>query len=159
MDIFPLDGVADTEKETKHILSKIYRKLNFVLARTTGIRKGRSLYKNLFVLISRIIPKCFINEKKMIKQIDFICIKKNFYTQKYSGNIFGAYRYKEVMLQNIYGRPTKYNFETLEIYGVEKYDEYLTNLYGNYMQLPPLEKRLSHHDFILLDLNKSYLKD
>ena len=158
IDVFPLDGVANTEKETEIFLSNIYRKLNFLLARTTGVRKGRKFYKNFFVILSRLIPNLFVNEIKLLKKINVICSKNSFYETKYSGCIMGAYRYKEIMLQQVFGSPRKYKFENLEIYGVEKYNEYLTNLYGNYMQLPPLEKRVSHHDFILLDLSKSYLE-
>lgn len=158
IDVFPLDGVANTEKETEIFLSNIYRKLNFLLARTTGVRKGRKFYKNFFVILSRLIPNLFVDEIKLLKKINVICSKNSFYETKYSGCIMGAYRYKEIMLQQVFGSPRKYKFENLEIYGVEKYNEYLTNLYGNYMQLPPLEKRVSHHDFILLDLSKSYLE-
>jgi len=35
------------------------------------------------------------------------------------------------------------------------YDEYLTSLYGNYMELPPIDKQISHHDYYL-DLNTPY---
>ena len=30
---------------------------------------------------------------------------------------------------------------------IEKFDEYLKATYGDYMQLPPVEKRVSHHKF------------
>lgn len=39
-------------------------------------------------------------------------------------------------------------FEGHKFWGPKGYDEYLTNLYGpNYMELPPVEKRKSRHDF------------
>ena len=28
---------------------------------------------------------------------------------------------------------------------IKQYDEYLSSLYGNYMELPPVEKRQRHH--------------
>ena len=37
-------------------------------------------------------------------------------------------------------------FEDRVFCGFEDYDKYLSNAYGNYMQLPPEEKRISHHD-------------
>ena len=40
----------------------------------------------------------------------------------------------------------------------ERYDKYLTNVYGDYMTPPPVEKQKSHHDYIELDLNKSYME-
>ena len=37
-----------------------------------------------------------------------------------------------------------YEFETEFFKGFEKYDEYLTHMYGNYMELPPVEQRVTH---------------
>ncbi len=38
------------------------------------------------------------------------------------------------------------------------YDEYLRMAFGDYMQLPPEEKRVCHHDYEVLDTENSYLK-
>ncbi len=38
-------------------------------------------------------------------------------------------------------------FEGHTLKAMKGYDEYLTAFYGDYMQLPPVEKRKSHHDF------------
>ena len=50
-------------------------------------------------------------------------------------------------------------FEDMKIYVPENHDEYLKHLYGNYMQLPPEEKRKSHHDYVYENLEKCYLDD
>lgn len=53
----------------------------------------------------------------------------------------------------------KYKFEDTEFYGIYDYDEYLTLIYGDYMQLPPEDKRGGHTDElgdIIFDLNKNY---
>lgn len=39
-------------------------------------------------------------------------------------------------------------FENRYYLGVKDYDTYLKLTFGNYMQLPPEEKRVSHHDFV-----------
>ena len=38
------------------------------------------------------------------------------------------------------------------------YDSYLKMAFGNYMKLPPKEKRVPEHDVIYCDLNNSYKK-
>ena len=69
----------------------------------------------------------------------------------------GAYREKEIVKREFFGTPTLYEFENIEIYGPEKYDQYLTNIYGNWRMLPPEGKRYTKHDFLEFDLEKPYL--
>ena len=38
-------------------------------------------------------------------------------------------------------------FEDREFFGFEDYDEYLTNCYGDWRQLPPKEKQVANHIF------------
>lgn len=62
---------------------------------------------------------------------------------------------KGVIRKSVLGTPKPYLFEDKTFMGVEKADEYLSNKYGDYMQLPPKEKQIQHHFYRLL-LNKSY---
>lgn len=54
------------------------------------------------------------------------------------------YNKKDVIPKSIYGIPKQYNFEGLKLLGVENPHKYLSILYGNYMQLPPVDKRRTH---------------
>ena len=36
------------------------------------------------------------------------------------------------------------------------YDQYLTIAFGDYMQLPPKEKQVAHHDCLFCDLEHGY---
>ena len=69
----------------------------------------------------------------------------------------GAWRFKEIMPTKYMGTPTLYDFEDTQIYGAEFADEYLTNIYGEWRMLPPKDKQISHHDFIICELNKSWM--
>ena len=60
------------------------------------------------------------------------------------------------MEYDVMGVPKLYDFEGLKFYGVNDYERYLSSLYGDYMKLPPLDKRVSHHKIIKLDLNSPY---
>ncbi len=46
-------------------------------------------------------------------------------------------------------------FEGKEVYLPNKYDHYLKSLYGNYMELPPIEKRTQGHDLLEFSINNS----
>ena len=64
---------------------------------------------------------------------------------------------KEVMEKWIFGKPTEYKFENIVVNGVENYEEFLTHIYGDWRKLPPEEKRKTAHEYIEIDLNKSYM--
>lgn len=59
---------------------------------------------------------------------------------------------------SIQGEYTTAKFEGYDFSITKKYDEYLKTLYGDYMQLPPEDKRTSGHKIIVLDLENDYTK-
>ena len=124
------------------------------MLKVAGFRKGRSLYKNIGVAVFRLIP---ISAKSILGKLVNICKKYKYDECKYVGNLVGAWGIKEITAKDVMGEPTLYKFENIEVFGAEKADEYLTHIYGDWRQLPPVEKRVTHHDFIMCDLNKSYL--
>ena len=52
---------------------------------------------------------------------------------------------KEAMPTKIFQEFIKVPFENIEAMIIKDYDAYLTYLYGDYMKLPPEEKRVGHH--------------
>jgi len=154
IDIFPLDGLGNTLEEAKQNYKKVERKRNFLLIKTSGIRKGRSVGKNALILLARILP---INEKKLLRKVAWSRNNKDFDKTLFGGNTLGAYRFKEIMPTSVMGIPELYNFESIQIYGAQEADKYLTSIYGDWRKLPPKEKQVTHHDFLYCDLNKSWL--
>lgn len=71
-------------------------------------------------------------------------MKNSFERSPFVGNFSGHWEEKEIMQKEIYGNPTLIQFEGEMYYGVENSHAYLSNLYGDYMKLPPLEEQLSH---------------
>lgn len=159
VDVFPIDGVANSSEEINSYISPIFSKHNLLLARSCGIRKGRKWYKNASVRLARLIPNFIIDNKKLMLSVDNMCKQRDYDDYSIVGNLYGAWGRKEIMEKNIFGNPTLYNFEDIRVYGVEDYDRYLTSLYGDWRKLPPKEKQVTHHDFLECDLRKSYLND
>jgi lipopolysaccharide cholinephosphotransferase len=62
---------------------------------------------------------------------------------------------KGVMQKSVIGTPTPYEFEGITVMGVEHYDTYLTNKYGDYMTIPDGNHQ-HQHNFHYLDLEKPY---
>ncbi len=155
LDIFPLVGMGNTKEESFENFKSIEKINNLLISKVTGIRKGRSFLKNAVVALFRVIP---LNEKKLLKKLVNRYFEKSYDDSLWVGNPVGAWRFKEIMPKEIIGKPTLYKFEGTEVFGVEKYDEYLTQLYGNWRELPPEEKRVSHHDYVYCNLHEGYGK-
>ena len=155
LDIFPLDGAGNNQKDYEQFFNKIMRKKNYLNVRNMVVSNKRSVWKNGLIILSHLLPKSLFSEKKLCSDITNLCKKKDFDSCVYGGNLVGAWGWKEIMQTGFFGTPRLYKFENTEIYGVEKYDEYLTALYGNWRQLPPAEKQVSHHDYYL-DLKTPY---
>jgi lipopolysaccharide cholinephosphotransferase len=82
----------------------------------------------------------------LINKINFNAMKYDFEISDrvamsvapHSGKIY-------VMSKEIFKHPQKVVFEGVEFNAPCNYDEFLTIVYGNYMELPPVEKRKTHH--------------
>lgn len=156
LDIFPLDGVGNSFEESKKFAESVYKYDNLLMLKIAGFRKGRSLCKNTAVFLFRFLP---INPKKILKKLTDKCKEKNYNECTWIGNLLGAWRLREVMPKEYLGSPTLYRFENIEVFGVEHANEYLTSLYGDWKKLPSIDKRVTHHDYIMCDLTKSYLEN
>lgn len=77
----------------------------------------------------------------VLKKVAHLLLKKDGTHYSNYGGFWGS---KETISKVIFGTPELYSFENTSFYGVHDYNGYLQSLYGDYMQLPPEEKRHSH---------------
>lgn len=155
IDIFPIDGTPNNV-----VLRKIYyfrvlthRALMSLCYKDSIDRKRkRGFIEKTFLWIMVRIPieKLTTPYKEKCK-IDKLLRKQKLEQSKYIGNIMGAYRTREIVPAEYYGKGKFYQFEDLELRGLDMYDEYLTYTYGNYMQLPSKDKRKTH--FKILEIH------
>ena len=64
---------------------------------------------------------------------------------------------KEIMPKEWFDEVMVMEFEGLRVNAPKEYDKILTQEYGDYMQLPPVGQRITLHDAIVIDPDKSYL--
>lgn len=157
IDVFPLDGIGKTMKEVNQNFSKVDRLNMFLMTRTCAITKRRSFLKNVSIAISRMIPSFIVNNHKLVLKVDKVASSFGYEDSKYVANLMGAYRSKEIMEKSIFGKPTEYQFENIVVDGVEKYEEFLSHIYGDWRKLPPKEKQKTAHEYLEIDLNKSWM--
>lgn len=143
IDIFPIDGNPSDEKQLRRIQgkSKLYRKILCLRMAKEG--EGKTFFKRMFkpVLI-RLLS--FVRPSVMCRRIDALARSYDFEQSEYAGCIVWGYGPGERMHKANYLKPMEVEFEGRTFIAPASYDEYLTGLYHNYMQLPPEDKRKVH---------------
>lgn len=141
IDIFPL--VSCDKKTCYNTVRKIQRwikTLRFVYSKSSQNNCIKSLLKRSVKFIFPLLPKG-INDK--IMHLTDSILPGEYYVipmdPNYSNRYFPIHWFEPL---------TRYEFEDKLLYGAAKYDNYLKEVYDNYMVLPPIEKRRVHCDNI-----------
>ncbi|MEG2599805.1 MAG: LicD family protein [Muribaculaceae bacterium] len=147
VDIFKMDNVSSNSffGYWQYCCAKFY--LCYQLAQRTYTSAGIKKRIMMFLSYPMNIPslRAFI-----IHQIE----KENTKKTQYLGFFYGRTRWKSsVINRNIYGKPIYVNFEDTKLPVAEHYHEYLTQVFGNYMKLPPVEQRIGLH-MLSIDFGK-----
>lgn len=158
LDVFPIDGVGNSIEEAKAYYKPIDRLHLILLARMTAVSKRRKAYKNMIIYLMQAIPNMFIDNKKLALKINRICKSKDYDPCSYVCVCCTDFRAEYIMQKRVIDNLSLYQFENIHLYGPADYEAYLTHLYGNWRQLPPEEKQISNHDYLKLDLNRSWMK-
>ena len=141
IDVFALDYVPSIEsgRQRFRLMANIYHAC--VLRRAP---KNRGVLKRLVLkILFACLPNVFLDYLQAFSKKKLLDprLKK----QCHIGNIFGAWGEKEYFHQDVYMDLTLVTFEGLELPIPRGYDRYLSQLYGHYMQPPPVEQRVPKH--------------
>lgn len=142
LDVMPLDvapmNVAAQERQAKAISRiKSFRKIKLYSLGQSNSYKKRIL-RLLLGIITWPVSMRYFNQK-LEKEITRY---RNDKTSNLWCSMTSHYSYKkQCMPIAMYGTPTLIKFEGIEVYGPEQMTDYLTQIYGDYMQIPPLSER------------------
>ena len=156
IDIFPLDYYPDKKPN-----QLIFDFKNKVLS--LRIREGYSLPDNLrHSLFKERIIKLLIRiiAIKYHTLSDALEAREKLYSSVKSSsliaNFSGTWKRKEIVPADWFGKGINGSFEGYNVLLPKAYDKWLTHVYGNYMELPPAEKRVPHHYTEVIDLDHPY---
>ena len=137
IDIFPLDKALNKNCGWKLRLMSLLRSVEAYRFLSSSTRPWHKK------IVAQIIKTILfpLDKLTLIKFINNNLISSS---GQYIANHYGAWGAKETVHSDVMGSPVLYEFEDTKLYGVSKFDEYLTSLYGNYLQLPPEDKRHIH---------------
>lgn len=152
IDVFPLDGYPSEAKEIKRFeRQKKIRKLQIECA----LNVDYGFLRNTFFSLER----CAGFHKKTAVIIDLLEREMTKWPTDTSalwcnhGNWQGRLEYAP---REQYGDGLMVTFEGLPVRVPARYDEYLTQKYGNWRADLPPEKKVGHHYYDVMDLERSY---
>jgi lipopolysaccharide cholinephosphotransferase len=140
LDIFPLDNAPDDENKRKEQAEKLKKlrkfkdlRIPYCYSYNAGKRLVHRTVSALHFWVS--IPRLNRHQQMVMQtysadRTECMCSMASQY----------AYE-KQCVSGEVYGEPVLLPFEGRQYYAPRQYDLLLTRLYGNYMQLPPEEKR------------------
>lgn len=149
IDIFPIDAVFQDEKTLK---KQIYlRKLLNV--KVLRIDKDRSVLKNCILCACKLV----LLSVRLKRIVGWMCENAQRIPYQKSDLIAnvacGSKNYHPLSKKILEPRQLA-KFEDREYYVMSGYDKYLKSQYGDYMELPPIEERTTHHDFTAFELEE-----
>lgn len=156
IDVFPLDVYPEGEKERAAMdrFQQIFKFRVRAAVEVPEVSRHGMVEELALKVLSGLAVLCYPNYRKALEHREAVQSRN---TQgSMWANYCGAWGKKEIMPAEWYGRGTPMQFEGLTVMGPECYDKWLTQVYGDYMQLPPVEKRVGHHYAEAIDLETPY---
>ena len=154
IDVFPMDAMP--KNKVHYFLRKyhiLFRRKLFVISEFDDMaaqtKERHGLEKMIFTLIDKCRLERLFNSEKQLKEYHKVLMKYPYEKGRYVGQLLGGYKFKYMMEREVYEPGKELEFEGELFHVPENYDALLRNLYGDYMTLPPEDKRDKHKSTIL----------
>ena len=156
IDVFPIDFYPDTKIkqicfDLKKILQKYRLRGAFIIPEESKHAAHAEFFARAFSLLLRII---YPTTTSVLNAQDKLYKKEKHSTL--IANLCGSWGKREILQASWMNETCDVEFEGMKLKAPKEYDKYLKQVYGNYMKLPPLEKRVGHHHNEIIDLDKPY---
>ncbi|MCW6675856.1 LicD family protein [Aerococcaceae bacterium NML180378] len=140
IDLFPVDHLPLDVSQQVKMLKKWDRLKAIHTLKGINRNKKRDWHKNLILLLG--------NAMFGITKIETVCKKMDTLAQTYknspSEKVF-THEGRMVLDRAWFSETIMLPFENIKVPVPKEYDAILKKIYGNYMQLPPEDKRVAHH--------------
>jgi lipopolysaccharide cholinephosphotransferase len=142
VDIFKIDNACNSKlgQYWQYFCAKVW--LAYLISRRTY--ESASGMKKIMMLFSQILSIQAIESFFRFQVEKYNKRMTNFYADFMGRTRFSKPPYS-IMKKEVYGTPIRVPFEDTELPVQEKAEEYLSLTFGNYLQLPPEDKRKPWH--------------
>lgn len=142
IDLFVYDNAPDDDV----LVDKMYKRRDQLMwlhdvRLYSSVKRQKNLMKKIFLYLVNLLPQGWVERKISENSRRFAEVPT-----RRVGNFTAVVRI--AASKDIFDSFVEIEFEGKRYLAPVGYHEWLTSLYGNYMQLPPEEKRVSHHLFV-----------
>lgn len=150
MDIYPWDGVGQTEEEmaSRKIHAARYSSLCYLSTRKKCIKDNTKSKLKLLIKPFAFTFAKLMRKKFFVNKLNKMAPLYEYDKSKYVGClVWGTDGPKGIYPIEWMEPYTKLTFEDTELRAPKEWDKALTKLFKKYMELPPEKDRIPHHDY------------
>lgn len=145
IDVFPVDYLPLNMSKAKKIKREIHRLYLLKFIKDIKLNSSRSSTKNVFLAISKMFTS-IISYRYILKKINLLMTGTKIDNSNYMTD-YNEFEKKVIFPLNTFSSMIELSFENKMFWCISCYEEVLKQIYGNYMLLPPEEKRVTHHSY------------
>lgn len=149
IDLFPIDGYGNNYDLAVKRIKKINKYLGPILNASIPFEEIEGWVGKAKLGIKKVI---FSNRFRLylFHRIEQSLESTDFYASKYIGSTYGLRAAKEIIDGETFRNTIRLPFEGKSYPCPSGYDQYLRQMYGDYMKLPPKEQQVNPHNYQLV---------
>lgn len=150
IDVFPIDGVPDDYNDYVYLRKNLHKLLEIIGYKQYGFKGFLELIRRpkSFIAVSWLMfPYVFTSVSTIQRKIRKMATQFDFSSSQYVDKITFQNKPLTRLPRAVYEEFVDMEFEGHVLKGLRNYDAHLKAIYGDYMQLPPIEQRVQHHGF------------
>lgn len=144
VDIFPIDSLPDKSEETIEKFLKINR-WGCRIANAESSKKEYSFPKRIFYMSWKYLIR-MLGRERCMERIDNSFKSVPIKDSNYIVSTYGMRGVKEIIEADAFSKTIPLPFEGKLYNAPIGYDQYLKQMYGDYMKLPPKEQQVMPHE-------------
>lgn len=143
IDIFPVDGYPADDKKALKFWKKVHTCHRIILYNYNDCSRKKGLKKLAFKLFS-VYAKMY-GASRAVKKLNKLAAKYPYGEAECVGPVmWSSFGLKMRMPTDSYEKYVPMEFEGREFSVIEDWEKYLKKTYGDFMQLPPKDKQVTH---------------
>ncbi len=144
VDLFPLDYLPQDDREYQKYVDRLFRLRKLIYCSLFSVQQLKPMSPGMKC---RAITGKLLGRDRLLSKADQLCRRYSDRQAGYLANIVGSVSKNRKVPATVFEKTVYGEFEGKTYPIPAGYHEYLSCLYGDYMKLPPEEKRVLTHDY------------